>query len=200
MGGYPAKLVKEERAGEDVHVREKEAKIQHALEWSLEDVTKILQDKCLGRVRRPQVTVKTACMSKCPRPSAQAYAVYNFLALSPSSRPWHRMAAMSAAAPATLTPTRVLTLLRSLRPVSSFLSLATLSRNTDQMFGAPRGAFTTTQFKNVCRRKLGVNLSDADADHLFDRVDADGSGNVDFTEFISGFLPQGERRRHSQQP
>ena len=65
---------------------------------------------------------------------------------------------------------------------------------TDQMFGAPRGAFTTTQFKTVCRRKLGVNLSDADAEHLFDRVDADGSGNVDFTEFISGFLPQGERR------
>ena len=48
------------------------------------------------------------------------------------------------------------------------------------MFGAPKGTFTTDRFTDVCRKKLGVNVSDACAKELFDLVDLNGSGDVDF--------------------
>ena len=125
-GGYPARYVKAEREVEARGVRAKEREVQNSLEWSLDEVKEILQDKCLGRVRRAQVTIKTAY----------------------------------------------------------------------EMFGAPRGPFTKERLKSVCRGKLGVNLSDKDAERVFEdtvarvKPNADGSGHVGFTEFISGFLPQ----------
>ena len=48
---------------------------------------------------------------------------------------------------------------------------------------------TLEQFKRTCHKLLNVELTDLEAQQLFDKYDLDGGGTIDPHEFVEGIMP-----------
>lgn len=57
------------------------------------------------------------------------------------------------------------------------------------------GTITTKELGTVMR-SLGLNPTEAELQDMVNEVDADGNGNIDFTEFLT--MVRGERMRASK--